>query len=84
MKSLPYIEGFESARLPVNYESAKKHLAELEKRLAECMRDNESRDWKDKAEELEFYARLANDDDLYIMTQKIQNRARRRMRALLR
>ncbi|GMR22395.1 MAG: hypothetical protein BMS9Abin37_0743 [Acidobacteriota bacterium] len=47
-------------------------------RLDEC------KAWKDKAEALRSYARQANDDQLYRMALKIQNRARVRMGELIR
>lgn len=76
---IPYdsVRGFTNATLPKRYDAAKKALEQ-------CGRLDECKEWKDKAEALRSYARQAQDDDLYQMALKIQNRARRRIGQLLR
>jgi hypothetical protein len=64
------------ARLPDSYLDARQALATCE-RLDEC------KDWADKAEALATYARMAEDDTLRALADKIQARAVRRMGELL-
>jgi hypothetical protein len=65
-----------SARLPATYEQAK--LA-----LASCERIDECSTWANKAEVLASYAKMADDDSLRVMADRIQARAVRRMGELL-
>lgn len=64
------------ARLPATYEQAKNALASCE-RLDECQ------DWANKAEALASYAKMADDDTLRALADRIQARAVRRMGDLL-
>lgn len=64
------------ARLPATYEQAK--LA-----LASCERIDECWEWANKAEALASYAKMADDDSLRILADRIQARAVRRMGELL-
>ncbi len=65
-----------SARLPQTYENAKKALAE-------CAKIDECKKWANKAEALSSYARMADDDGLRKMADRIQGRAVRRCGELL-
>lgn len=64
------------ARLPETYEQAKNLLAKCDK-IDEC------KDWADKAAALGSYARMAKDETLWKMAQRIQARAIRRCGELL-
>jgi hypothetical protein len=64
------------ARLPTSYEQAK--IA-----LASCDKIDECQDWANKAVALASYAKMADDDSLRQMADKIQARAVRRMGELL-
>jgi hypothetical protein len=76
MNALPTNIDVAKARLPATYEQAK--IA-----LASCERVDECKDWADKAEALATYAKMADDDSLRIMADRIQARAVRRMSELL-
>jgi hypothetical protein len=65
-----------SARFPATYEQAKAALAS-------CQKVDECKDWANKAEALASYAKMADDDSLRKMADKIQARAVRRMGDLL-
>jgi hypothetical protein len=64
------------ARLPATYEHAKIALASCE-RIDECW------EWANKAEALASYAKMADDDSLRQLSDRIQARAVRRMGELL-
>lgn len=64
------------ARLPATYEQAKIALTSCE-RIDECW------EWANKAEALASYAKMADDDSLRVMADRIQARAVRRMGELL-
>jgi len=64
------------ARLPATYEQAK--IA-----LASCAHIDECQDWANKAEALASYAKMADDDSLRQLADRIQARAVRRMGELL-
>lgn len=64
------------ARLPATYEQAKVALASCE-RLDECQ------EWANKAEALASYAKMADDDSLRMLADRIQSRAVNRMGVLL-
>src|SRR4051794_38678196 len=66
-----------AARLPENYEAAKRAIAECE-RLDEC------NDWADKAAAIASYARQADDTELEDYAMRIRLRAQRRLGELLR
>lgn len=66
--SLPSIH---NARLPVNYDMAKKALAE-------CQSIDECKDWSDKAAAFASYAKQSQDDELERYAQRIKARAVRR------
>jgi len=65
------------ARLPTSYEAAKTALSN-------CASIDEVKDWADKAESLATYARMADDDTLRKLADRIQARAVRRCGELLR
>lgn len=73
IEKLPRIS---DARLPINYQDAKKALAA-------CAKMDECQDWAKKAEAMASYARQANDDSLRKMADRIQARAIRRCGELL-
>ena len=73
MTNLPSVA---NARLPANYESAKRALAA-------CARMDECQEWAKKAEAMASYARQANDNSLRKMADRIQARAIRRCGELL-
>lgn len=66
----------QSAPLPTTYEAAKAALAE-------CERIDECQGWANKAEALAAYARMADDDTLRKLADRIQARAVRRVGELL-
>jgi hypothetical protein len=76
MNALPTNIDVAAARLPATYEQAKVALASCE-RLDECQ------DWANKAEALASYAKMADDDTLRALADRIQARAIRRMGELL-
>lgn len=76
MNALPSNINIAQARLPATYEQAK--IA-----LSECNRIDECQDWANKAEALASYAKMADDDTLRSMADRIQARAVRRMGELL-
>jgi len=76
MNALPTNIEIASARLPETYEHAKLALASCE-RLDECW------EWANKAEALASYAKMADDDSLRQLADRIQARAVRRMGELL-
>lgn len=76
MNTLPSNVDIARARLPATYEQAK--IA-----LASCERIDECKDWADKAEALASYAKMADDDSLRQLADRIQARAVRRMGELL-
>jgi hypothetical protein len=65
-----------SARFPATYEQAKVALAS-------CQKIDECQTWANKAEALASYAKMADDDSLRKMSDRIQARAVRRMGELL-
>ncbi len=65
-----------NARLPQTYENAKTALAN-------CERIDECQDWANKAEALASYAKMADDDALRKLADRIQARAVRRCGELL-
>ena len=65
-----------AARLPANYEAARKAIAECDS-LDEC------KTWSDKAAAIASYAQQAKDDSLRAMALRIQHRAQRRCGELL-
>jgi hypothetical protein len=64
------------ARMPVNYEKARAALAE-------CVRLDECKAWRDKAQAIASYAKQARNDDLAVMAIRIKARATRRLGELL-
>jgi hypothetical protein len=76
MNALPTNIDIQSARLPATYEQARVALASCE-RIDECW------EWANKAEALASYAKMADDDSLRVMADRIQARAVRRMGELL-
>src|SRR5437879_235837 len=76
MNTLPTNIEITSARLPATYEQAKVALASCE-RIDECW------EWANKAEALASYAKMADDDTLRQLADRIQARAVRRMGELL-
>ncbi|NRB16877.1 MAG: hypothetical protein HRU33_04695 [Rhodobacteraceae bacterium] len=60
------------AHLPATYEAAKPALAE-------CQQADERNAWSDKASTLEFYARLAEDDELEKIAMRLRGRSIRRI-----
>lgn len=76
MNPLPTNIEIASARLPESYEQAK--LA-----LASCASIDECNEWANKAEALASYAKMADDDSLRQLADRIQPRAVRRMGELL-
>jgi hypothetical protein len=74
--SLPSNIDIARARLPATYEHAKVALASCD-RLDECQ------NWASKAEALASYAKMADDDSLRQLADRIQARAVRRMGELL-
>ncbi len=74
--TLPANIDIAKARLPATYEQAKTALAS-------CERIDECQTWANKAEALATYAKMADDDTLRQMADKIQARAVRRMGELL-
>jgi hypothetical protein len=74
--ALPTNIDIASARLPATYEQAKAALAS-------CERIDECKTWANKAEALASYARMADDDSLRRLSDRIQARAVRRMGELL-
>jgi hypothetical protein len=65
-----------SARFPATYEQAKVALAS-------CQKIDECQTWANKAEALASYAKMADDESLRTMADRIQARAVRRMGILL-
>lgn len=65
-----------NAPLPATYEAAKKALAS-------CASIDECQDWANKAEAMASYARMADDDTLRKLADRIQARAVRRLGELL-
>lgn len=76
MTSLPANINIAQARLPATYENAKNALAN-------CASIDECQDWANKAEALASYAKMADDDSLRKMADRIQARAVRRCGELL-
>jgi hypothetical protein len=76
MDSLPTNIQIASARLPATYEQAKVALSS-------CQKIDECKTWADKAEALASYAKMADDDSLRKMSDRIQARAINRMGVLL-
>jgi len=76
MNALPTNIEIASARLPETYEQAKIALASCE-RIDECW------EWANKAEALASYAKMADDDTLRLLADRIQARAVSRMGELL-
>jgi hypothetical protein len=76
MNALPTNINIASAQLPATYEQAKIALAAWE-RIDECW------EWANKAEALASYAKMADDDTLRQLADRIQARAVRRMGELL-
>jgi len=76
LANLPTNVDISRARLPATYEQAKVALAS-------CERIDECKDWADKAEALATYAKMADDDTLRALADRIQARAVRRMGELL-
>jgi len=76
MNALPTNIEIASARLPATYEQAKTALAS-------CERIDECKTWANKAEALASYAKMADDDSLRRLSDRIQARAVRRMGELL-
>jgi hypothetical protein len=76
MNALPTNIEIAAARLPDTYEQAK--IA-----LASCERIDECNTWANEAEALASYAKMADDDSLRIMADRIQARAVNRMGELL-
>jgi hypothetical protein len=74
--SLPSNVDIAAARLPAAYEHAKAALAS-------CEKVDETKEWASKAEALAAYAKMADDDSLRQMADRIQARAVRRMGELL-
>lgn len=74
--ALPTTIEVAAARLPASYEQAKIALASCE-RIDECW------EWANKAEALASYAKMADDDSLRRLADRIQARAVRRMGELL-
>jgi hypothetical protein len=72
INSLPSYIDIAAARMPSTYEQAK--IA-----LASCAKIDECQDWANKAEALASYAKMAGDDSLRTMADRIQARAVRRM-----
>jgi hypothetical protein len=72
INSLPSYIDIAAARMPSTYEQAK--IA-----LASCAKIDECQDWANKAEALASYAKMAGDDSLRTMAERIQARAVRRM-----
>jgi hypothetical protein len=75
MDQLPAIDTAK-ARLPATYEQAKAALAS-------CAKLDEVKDIADKAEALATYAKMANDNSLRLLADRIQARAVRRLGELL-
>lgn len=76
MNTLPTNMEIAAARLPATYEQAKVALAS-------CASLDECQDWANKAEALASYAKMADDDSLRKLADRIQARAVRRMGELL-
>ncbi|GAC1573012.1 MAG: hypothetical protein NVS3B5_02280 [Sphingomicrobium sp.] len=76
MNALPTNIEIAKARLPATYEQAKVALAS-------CANIDECQDWANKAEALASYAKMADDDSLRVLADRIQARAVRRMGELL-
>jgi hypothetical protein len=76
METLPTNIEIASARFPATYEQAKVALAS-------CQKIDECQTWANKAEALASYAKMADDDSLRTMADRIQARAVRRMGILL-
>lgn len=74
--ALPATFSVANAKLPQTYESAKNALSS-------CASIDECQDWADKAEALASYAKMADDDTLRKLADRIQARAVRRMGELL-
>lgn len=72
MNALPTNIDIAKARLPATYEQAK--IA-----LASCANIDECQEWANKAEALASYAKMADDDSLRQLADRIQARAVRRM-----
>ena len=68
--------GFESAKLPGNYEEARKALEK-------CARIDECKGWIDQTEAIRSYARQIGDDSLARVVDRIQFRAIRRLGQML-
>jgi hypothetical protein len=76
MNALPTNIDIAKARLPATYEQAKMALASCEK-IDECQT------WANKAEALASYAKMADDDSLRVLADRIQAQAVRRIGELL-
>lgn len=66
-----------NARLPINYEAAKKALAE-------CVSLDECKDWADRTAAIATYARQIRDNEMLEAAQRIKLRAEARLGELLR
>jgi hypothetical protein len=73
MNALPTNIDIAKARLPATYEQAKMALTSCEK-IDECQT------WANKAEALASYAKMADDDSLRVLADRIQAQAVRRRR----
>lgn len=76
MNQVATLPNAHDARLPENYENARRALAK-------CAQMDECQEWAKKAEAMASYARQANDDSLRKMADRIQARAIRRCGELL-
>ena len=76
MAALPSNIDIANAQMPVAYKEAKAALSE-------CVRIDECKTWANKAEALASYAKMADDDTLRELADRIQARAVRRMGELL-
>lgn len=76
MNQVATLPSAHDARLPENYENARRALAK-------CAQMDECQEWAKKAEAMASYARQANDDSLRKMADRIQARAIRRCGELL-
>jgi hypothetical protein len=76
MTTLPNNMEIANSRLPASYEQAKVALAS-------CAKIDECKEWANKAEALASYAKMADDDSLRTLADRIQARAVRRMGELL-
>jgi hypothetical protein len=76
VEKLTNLPSVPNAQLPSTYENAKNALAE-------CSSIDECADWANKADAMASYAKMANDDQLRKMADRIQARAIRRVGELL-